>query len=117
MPRNLSVRLSTVSHSLLAKNRKVSRVHSRWGRTVVATLIVATFGVMLTSLTWACGNLQIVSLNYQISQAQETQKQYREINSKLKIELSNLTAISRLEKQAETHGMGAPQPSQVISLP
>jgi cell division protein FtsL len=116
MPLNLSVRLSTVSHTLLAKNRKVASAHSRWARTVVGALIVATFVIMLTSLTWAWGNLQIVTLNYQISQAQETQKQYREINSKLKIELSNLTAISRLEKQAEAYGMGAPQPSQVINL-
>ncbi len=118
MPANLTLRLTAVSHSLLARNRKVSHQHSKWGRAVVAVLILVTAGVMLTSLIWAWGNLQIVTLNYQTSQAQETMKQYLEINRKLRIELSNVMAISRLEKLAvETYEMGPPQPHQVIYLP
>jgi|UniRef100_A0A7C3SK38 cell division protein FtsL len=118
MPAHLTLRLTAVSHSLLARNRKVTRRHSTWGRAVVGGLILVTAGVMLTSLIWAWINLQIVTLNYQISQAQETMKQYLEINRKLRVELSNLKAISRLEKlAAETYGMSAPQPRQVIYLP
>jgi cell division protein FtsL len=118
MPANLTLRLTAVSHTLLARNRKVSRHHSTWGRVVMAALILATAGVMLTSLIWAWANLQIVTLNYQISQGQETMKQYLEMNQKLRVELSNIMAISRLEKLAvETYGMGAPQPQQVLYLP
>jgi cell division protein FtsL len=85
---------------------------------VMAALILVTAGVMLTSLIWAWANLQIVTLNYQISQGQETMKQYLEMNQKLRVELSNIMAISRLEKLAvETYGMGAPQPQQVLYLP
>lgn len=118
MPANLTLRLTAVSHSLLARNRKVTPRHSTWGRAVVGALILVTAGVMLTSLIWAWTNLQIVSLNYQISQAQETMKQHLELNRKLRVELSNIKAISRLEKLAmETYGMSAPQPHQVIRLP
>ncbi len=118
MPANLTLRLTAVSHSLLARNRKVARRPSTWGRAVVGGLILVAAGVMLTSLIWAWTNLQIVSLNYQISQAQETMKQHLEINRKLRVELSNLKAISRLEKLAvETYDMGAPLPHQVIRLP
>jgi cell division protein FtsL len=57
-------------------------------------------------------------MSYRISQAKEIQKQYLEMNRKLRIELSNLTAIHRLEKLAlETYGMGPPKPSQVVNLP
>lgn len=118
MAANLTLRLSALSQSLLARNRKVTRQHSRWGSAVLASLILVTAAVMLTSLIWAWANLKGVTLNYQISQAQATLKQHLEINRKLRIELSNLTAISRLENLAvETYGMGAPQPNQVIYLP
>ncbi len=117
MPANLSLRLHAVSHTILSRNRKVNQAESRWGRLVVAVLIMATVGIMVTSFTWAWGSLQITTLNYQISQAQETQKQYLELHEKLKVELSNLKGIARLEKLAAAHGMGSPQPSQVIHLP
>lgn len=118
MPANLTLRLTAVSHSLLARNRKVSRRHSTWGRAVVTALILVTAGVMLTSLIWAWANLQVVTLNYQISQAQETMKQYLELNRKLQVELSSLKAISRLERLAvDTYEMGPPQPHQVMYLP
>lgn len=117
MPANLTLRLHTMNQVLFAKNRKLTQSESRWGRVAVAALITATLSIIATSLTWAWGNLQIVTLNYQISQAQEIQKHYRELNDKLKIELSNLRGISRLERLAEAHGMSSPQPSQVIHLP
>lgn len=118
MPANLTLRLTAVSHSLLARNRKVSHHRSTWGRTVVAALLLATAGVMLTSLIWAWVNLQIVTLNYQISQAQESMKQHLELNRKLRVELSSLMTISRLEKLAvDTYEMRPPQPHQVMYLP
>lgn len=117
MPSNLTLRIGAVGHTLVSRNRKISQ-HRRWGGTVVVTLALAAATLMLASLIWAWGNLQAITLSYQISQAQETQKQYLELNRKLKIELSNLTAISRLERLAvETYGMGPPQPSQVLTMP
>ena len=76
-----------------------------------------TAGVLLTSVFLAWADLQYITHSYQISQAQETQKQYLDLNNKLRIELASLTAISRLEKLAAEAGMGAPQPSQVVKLP
>ena len=76
-----------------------------------------TAGVLLTSVFLAWADLQYITHSYQISQAQETQKQYLDLNNKLRIELASLTAISRLEKLAAESGMGAPQPSQVVKLP
>ena len=118
MPTNLVLRLSAVSHALISRNRKVRTQESLWGKVLVAGLILAAVGIIFTCIFWAWSNLQSTTLNYQISQAQATLKQHLEINRKLRIELSNLTAISRLENLAvETYGMGAPQPNQVIYLP
>ncbi len=117
MPRNLTLRLNAVSHSLVSRNRRVS-TYWRWGRPLVMALVTVTAAGMFTSLAWAWGNLQCLNQSYLISQAQETQKQYLDLNRKLRIELSNLTAVSRLERLAvETYGMGPAQPAQVISLP
>jgi len=118
MSANLMLRLTAVSHALLARNRKVSRRHSAWGRAVVAAMLLVTAAVVLTSLIWAWANLQMVTLNYEISQAQETIKQYLEINRKLQVELANLKSPARLERLAEdVYEMGAPQPQQIIRLP
>jgi cell division protein FtsL len=118
MARYVTLRLSNVEQLFLSRNRKVASQSSQWGKAGVAILVLAAAGFIIASAMWAWGNLQQVTINYQISQAQEAQKQYLELNRKLRIELSNLTSISRLEKLAEEQfAMGPPQPSQVVRLP
>jgi hypothetical protein len=116
MASNLTWRLNAVGQVLISRNRRLSQPW-RWGRALVAAVVLATAGVMFTSLFYAWNDLQYLNLSYQISQGQEAQKQYLDLNRKLKIELVNLTAISRLERLAAAHNMGSPQPSQVITLP
>ena len=116
MPANLALRLSAVGQVFISKNRKVSHPWP-WGRAMVAGLVLATVGVLFTCMFLAWADLQYITQSYQISQAQETQKKYLDLNSKLRIEYSNLTATSRLEKLAAQYGMEAPQPFQVVNLP
>jgi len=116
MPTNLALRLSTVSHTLVARNRKVRTQESTWSKVLVAGLILVTMGIISTSLFWAWSNLQCTTLNYQISQGQDMQKQLLELNRKLRVEYSNLTSIARLEKLAETYEMGPPAPGQVLKV-
>ena len=119
MPSNITLKLSSVEQLFISRNRKVaSQQSSPWGRIGVMVLALLVAGFIISSLVWAWTNLQQTNLNYQISQVQETQKQYLELNRKLRIELSNLTSISRLEKLAvEQFAMGPPQPYQVVQLP
>ncbi|MBM4293690.1 MAG: hypothetical protein FJ126_02140 [Deltaproteobacteria bacterium] len=116
MPSYLTLRLSAVGQVIVSRNRRLGQPW-RWGRVVVKALVMAALGIILTSLFWAYADLQNITLSYQISQAQETQKQLLDMNNKLRIELANLKAISRLEKLAAEYGMGAPQRHQVVKLP
>jgi cell division protein FtsL len=116
MPNNLTLRLSAAGEIFVSKNRKVGHP-TRWGRMIVTFLVLATAGVFCTSLFLAWADLQYITQNYQISQAQEMQKQYLEMNRKLRIELASLTSVKRLEQLAEKYNMGAPQPGQVVNLP
>jgi cell division protein FtsL len=115
MPGNLALRLSAAGRVFISKNRKVSHPW-RWARAAVAGLVLATVGVLFTCMFLSWADLQYITQSYQISQAQETQKQALDLNRKLRIELSNLTAISRLEKLAAQYGMEAPQSSQVVTV-
>lgn len=118
MARQVTLRLSSVEQLFITRNRKVVRKSSPWGRAGVMFLVLVAVGFIIASVVWAWANLQQVTLNYQISQAKEVQKQYLELNRKLRIEHSSLTSISRLERLAEEqYGMGAPQPYQVVRLP
>ena len=116
MSTNLALRLSTVGNTLVARNRKVRTQESLWEKALVFGLILAAVGIVLTSIFWAWSNLQSTTLNYQISQSQEMQKQHLELNRKLRVELSNLTSIARLEKLAETYNMGPPASGQVLKV-
>jgi cell division protein FtsL len=116
MPNNLTLRLSNVGQVFVSKNRKVSRPW-RWSRAAVTVLVLVTAMVFFTSLFLAWADLQYITLNYQISQAQEIQKQYLEMNRKLRIELACLTSVKRLEQLATQYDMGAPQPYQTVNLP
>jgi cell division protein FtsL len=107
------MRLSTMSHTLVARNRKVRNQDSPWGKFLWAGLLLAALGI-LSTVFWAHGNIQRTSLNYQIAEAQEMQKQHLELNRKLRVELSNLKSINRLEKLATTLEMGPPSPKQVV---
>ncbi len=116
MPANLSLRLSAAGQVFLPRNRKASYPW-RWGGAIVAGLVLGAVGVLFICTFLAWTDLQDITHSYQISQAQQSQKQLRDLNGKLRIELSNLTAISRLEKLAAQLGMEAPTPSQVVKLP
>jgi len=116
MPNNLTIRLTAAGQLFISKNRKVGRPW-RWGKIAVTVVVLATAGVFFTSLLLAWADLQYITQSYQISQAQEVQKQYLDLNRKLRIELACLTSIQRLEKLAAEYGMGAPLPSQVVNLP
>lgn len=116
MSTNLALRLSTVSHTLIARNRKVRTEESFWEKVLVAGLLLVTVGIILTSIFWAWSNLQCTSLNYQISQAQELQKQYLDFRKKLRLEQANLTCTARLERLAETYDMRPPIQGQVMKV-
>ena len=116
MPGNLTLRLTAAGQVFVSKNRKISHPW-RWGKAIVGAVVLATATLLFVSLLLAWGDLQFITQSYQISQAQEIQKQYLDLNRKLRIELACLTSISRLEKLAAEYGMGAPQPSQVVKLP
>jgi hypothetical protein len=116
MSQNLTLRLSTLSQVFISKNRKVGHPW-RWGKILVSVIVLATAGVFFTSLFLAWSDLQYLTQNYQISQAQEVQKQYLEMNRKLKLELACLTSVHRLEQLAAGYNMGAPRPYQVVTLP
>jgi hypothetical protein len=115
MPANLTLRVSHVGQVLITRNRKVGKPW-RWAWVGVAAVVLANAGVLCLCLFWAWADLQYITHSYEISQAQETQKHLLDLNRKLRIELANLTAISRLEKLAAEYGMGSPQPGQVINL-
>ena len=116
MPGNLALRLGAAGQVFISKNRKVSHPW-RWGTAMVVGLVLAAVGVLCTCMFLAWADLQYITQSYQISQAQETQKHLLNMNRNLRIEYSNLTAISRLERLAAQYGMEAPQPLQVVKLP
>jgi cell division protein FtsL len=116
MPSYLTLRLTAAGQVFISKNRKLSHPW-RWGRILVGAVVLITVFVLFTSIFLAWADLQYITQSYQISQGHETQKQYLDLNNKLRIELASLTAVSRLEKLAAEYGMEAPQPSQVMNLP
>jgi hypothetical protein len=116
MSTNLALRLSTVSQTLIARNRKLSVKDSSLSKLLVAGLILITVGIISASVFWAWSNLQSTTLHYQISRGEELKKQYMEMNRKLQVEYSNLTSIARLERRAETYEMGSPAQGQVVKV-
>ena len=116
MANNLSLRLTSVGQVFVSKNRKVGQPWA-WTRVLVTVVVLATAAVFCTSTFLAWADLQYITQSYQISQAQELQKQYLDLNKKLKIELACLTSVRRLEQLAAEYDMGAPQPTQVVNLP
>lgn len=66
---------------------------------------------------YAYSSVRALNLSYQTSQALEVQHELLETSRRLKMELSNLRSLDRLERQAAGMGLVKPTPQQVRTLP
>lgn len=85
---------------------------------VKMTFIIFLLAVMVvTGCLFAWSHLHYYSQNYQISQIYAEQKELQNLNRKLRIELTNLKSLGRLERLArESYNMAPPEPQQVVVL-
>jgi cell division protein FtsL len=80
-------------------------------------LIFMLAGLVVTGCLFAWSHLQFYSQNYQISQIYAEQKELRNMNRKLRVELTNLKSLARLERLArDSYNMAPPEPQQVVNL-
>jgi cell division protein FtsL len=87
------------------------------GRVKMTLLIFLLAGMVVTGCLFAWSHLHYYSQNYQISQIYSEQKELQNLNRKLRIELTNLKSLSRLERLAtETYNMAPAGPQQVVTL-
>ncbi len=81
-------------------------------RLVVASLCLLT----LVGIFYAYSSVRALNTSYQISQALSVQHELNETGRRLKVELSNLRSMERLEQQSASFGLVKPQPSQLRRL-
>jgi cell division protein FtsL len=118
MPRNY-VRSIAFDRVLVGDNRRQTPINPvpQIGRGKMTILIVLLTGMVVTGILFAWSHLQFLTLNYQISQIYSEQKELQDLNRKLRVELTNLKSLSRLERLAiEKFNMAAPEPQQVVNL-
>jgi cell division protein FtsL len=83
----------------------------------MAAIIVLLAGMVIAGCLFAWSHIHFITLNYQISQIYTEQKELQNLNRKLRVELTNLKSLARLETLAkETYNMAAPEPRQVVNL-
>ena len=118
MPRNY-VRSIALEKVLVGDNRRHEPVYPvpQIGRGKMTIVIVLLVGMVITGCLFAWSHLHFLTHNYQISQIYSDQKELQNINRKLRVELTNLKSLARLERLAmETYNMAPPQPHQVVNL-
>jgi cell division protein FtsL len=118
MPRN-HVRSIALDKVLAGDNRRYAPVYSvpQIGRGKMSIIIILLAGMVITGCLFAWSHLHFLNQNYQISQIYNEQKELQNINRKLRVELTNLKSLARLERLAtENYNMAPPEPRQVVSL-
>jgi cell division protein FtsL len=117
MPRNY-VRSIALDRVLVGDNRHHAPVNPvpQIGRAKMTVLIVLLAGMVVTGCLFAWSHLRFLTLNYQISQIYTEQKELQNINRKLRVELTNLKSLARLERLASEHNMAPPESRQVVNL-
>ena len=87
------------------------------GRGKMTLLIFLLAGMVVTGCLFAWSHLHFYSQNYQISQIYSEQKELQNTNRKLRVELTNLKSLARLERLArENYNMAPAEPQQVVNL-
>ncbi|MFP3867467.1 MAG: cell division protein FtsL [Desulfobacteraceae bacterium] len=119
MIRNRTARASLIDQVFFPDNRKVKR-HSpvlQLGKTKFLSFFLVLAAAVATALLFVYTDLKYITLNYQISEAFSQQKQLYDLNRKLRIELTNLKSLGRLEKLAvEKYNMAPPESGQIVYL-
>ena len=118
MPRNY-VRSIALDKVLAGDNRRYAPVYPvpQIGRGKMTIIITLLAGMVITGCLFAWSHLHFITQNYQISQIYNEQKELQNINRKLRVELTNLKSLARLERLAtENYNMAPPDPRQVVNL-
>lgn len=69
------------------------------------------------ALFYVWSRIQVIQLGYEISNALKDERDLRETNKKLRLEISTLKSYSRIERYAvEELKMAKPNPEQVIII-
>lgn len=85
------------------------------GKLFVIIVFAAVLVLTGCLVTWS--HLQVIAFNYQISRFYQEKKDLDDLKRKLKVELSNLQSLDRLDRlAAEKYHMAPPEPHQVIVL-
>jgi cell division protein FtsL len=118
MPR-VYVRSIALDKVLVNDNRRHAPVNPlpQLGRGKMAAIFVLLSGLVLTGCLFAWSHIRFITLNYQISQIYNEQKELQNTNRKLRVELTNLKSLARLERLAkENYNMATPEPRQIVNL-
>ncbi|MGQ9921525.1 MAG: cell division protein FtsL [Desulfobacca sp.] len=85
------------------------------GKLLVIIILASVLVLAGCLVTWS--HLQVINYNYKIAQFYREQKELEDLKRKLKVELTHLQSLDRLERlAAEKYQMAPPEPHQVISL-
>jgi cell division protein FtsL len=118
MPRNY-VRSLALDRVLVSDNRRHAPICPlpQLNRGKMAALIVLLTGLVIVGCLFAWSHIRFITLNYQMSQIYNEQKELQNMNRKLRVELTNLKSLARLERLAkENYNMATPEPGQVVKL-
>lgn len=113
------VRVVALDRFLGESNRRLvpSKPLPQLGAGRLTLLFLAIAAMVILGLLFAWSQLQYIHLNYQISKIYQEQKELQDLNRKLRIELSSLKSLPRLERlAAEELQMAPPAPHQIIVL-
>lgn len=87
------------------------------GKAKMTLLILLLAGMVVTGCLFAWSHLHFYSQNYQIAQIYAEQKELLNLNRKLRVELTNLKSLGRLENLAkESYNMAPAEAQQVVNL-
>lgn len=118
MSRN-QVRSVTFDKILLGNNRRQAPAYPmpQFGSGRMTIIILLLVGLVCTGCLFAWTHLNFINQNYEISQIYTEQKELKDVNRKLRVELTNLKSLARLERLAkESYHMAPPEPRQVVVL-
>lgn len=114
-----TIRSIALAKALVSDNRRHIPVYPvpQIGRAKMTIIIILLASMVVSGCLFAWAQLHLLHQNYQISQLYGEQKELQDLNRKLRVELTNLKSLARLERLATEHyNMAPPEPRQVISL-
>ncbi len=116
MSKSIDINSMLKSRNVAPRTRPKKKKNIILIKSIIRIIFLIMFSLALFSMAYIWSGFKQTQMGYEISELKRKELRLKELNRKLKVEISVLKSPQRLENIAKKIGLKHPKPNQIIIL-